>query len=83
MKKYELYKDVSRLTNLFLANIRLYLEFSTGNFFTALEGYADAHEEGLIKRKSTTLNHFKAAKTALESKPTKKTSIQLGMDRGT
>lgn len=80
LEKYELYKNSWGLPNLSLADIQPYVESLARNYSTALERYANAEEDDLVK--STTLEHIGTAKTTSASSGTAASGLQQGGSEG-
>lgn len=79
IERYELYKNSWGLPNLSLADIQPYVESLARNYSTALERYANAEEDDLIK--STTLEHIGTADTTPASEAISGSSMQFSADQ--
>lgn len=79
IEKYELYKTSWGLPNLSLADIQPYVESLARNYSTALERYANAEEDDLIR--STALEHIGTAETTPASEAIAGSSMQFSANQ--
>ena len=79
IERYEVYKNSWGLPNLSLADIQPYVESLARNYSTALERYANAEEDNLIKSKA--LEHIGTVETTPASEAISGSSMQFSANQ--